>query len=224
MTLLVCLHTLAHDDCTILSFTDGGALGLPGRGRALTADAIGLGGYPGSPSAPTATVLPPNRYGPLYRRGRHGSFAGAETAGGSASSAGSGHARALSGGHAAGSVGHSRAGSLGRRAAKLRKGRSFGRANGGSDFGAGGAMAAGFGAGPRIGGSGLAGRGDGLGRSSSGVVKPGGRYRFRHVRFNRAHARITYAGAPLSIRDFCLVLDARVYQSLEGSWRTILNK
>lgn len=48
--------------------------------------------------------------------------------------------------------------------------------------------------------------------------------RFKHVRVNRMHARVTYDGQPISINDFGLVLDNRVYRNLEGGWRTVLNR
>lgn len=47
------------------------------------------------------------------------------------------------------------------------------------------------------------------------------RYKFKSVRFNRMHARLTYEGYPFSVTDFHLVLDACVYRNVEGSWRTI---
>jgi len=49
-------------------------------------------------------------------------------------------------------------------------------------------------------------------------------YRFKHVRFNRMHVRLSYEGPPLSVTNFMLVLDASVYRGLEGGWRTILNR
>lgn len=48
--------------------------------------------------------------------------------------------------------------------------------------------------------------------------------RFRHVRFNRISARLTYEGYPITITDFGLMVDASVYHNIDGSWRSILNK
>lgn len=49
---------------------------------------------------------------------------------------------------------------------------------------------------------------------------------FVHVRFNRVHCRITYAGqrVPISMSDFKLVLDTKVYVDFEGSWRDIFSR
>ena len=60
--------------------------------------------------------------------------------------------------------------------------------------------------------------------SANFTPPPPRRLRFRHVRVNRMHARITYAGPPISITDFGLVLDNRVYRNLEGGWVTLLNR
>ncbi len=48
--------------------------------------------------------------------------------------------------------------------------------------------------------------------------------RFKHVRVNRMHARLTYEGYPLTIHDFGLVLDNRVYRNVEGGWKSVLNR
>jgi hypothetical protein len=48
--------------------------------------------------------------------------------------------------------------------------------------------------------------------------------KFKHVRFNRMHARLTYEGPALSIRNFGLVLDNRVYRNIDGGWKTVLNR
>lgn len=48
--------------------------------------------------------------------------------------------------------------------------------------------------------------------------------KFKHVRFNRMHARLTYESPALSIRNFGLVLDNRVYRNIDGGWRTVLNR
>ena len=47
---------------------------------------------------------------------------------------------------------------------------------------------------------------------------------FRRVRFNRVHAKLTYEGYPFNITEFGLVLDARVYNDVEGGWRVLLNR
>lgn len=49
---------------------------------------------------------------------------------------------------------------------------------------------------------------------------------FVHVRFNRVHCRITYTGqrVPISMSDFKLVLDTKVYVDFEGSWRDIFSR
>lgn len=49
---------------------------------------------------------------------------------------------------------------------------------------------------------------------------------FVHVRFNRVHCRITYNGqrVPISMSDFKLVLDTKVYVDFEGSWRDIFSR
>ncbi|GIL87249.1 hypothetical protein Vretifemale_15344, partial [Volvox reticuliferus] len=51
--------------------------------------------------------------------------------------------------------------------------------------------------------------------------------RFRHVRFNRMAARLTYTGPRLSIgggAGWGLVIDARVYRNIVGGWKDILAK
>jgi len=48
--------------------------------------------------------------------------------------------------------------------------------------------------------------------------------KFKHVRFNRMHARLTYESPALSIRNFGLVLDNRVYRNIDGGWKTVLNR
>jgi hypothetical protein len=44
------------------------------------------------------------------------------------------------------------------------------------------------------------------------------------VRFNRAHARLTYESPAFSVRGFGLVLDNRVYRNIDGGWKTVLNR
>lgn len=109
-----------------------------------------------------------------------------------------------------------------------------------------GAAAAGAAAGASVGGMGsTAGPGAGPGAAAApGVSTPGaqpgagtsgagaGRPRappvrsikFKHVRFNRMHARLTYESPALSIRNFGLVLDNRVYRNIDGGWKTVLNR
>ena len=48
--------------------------------------------------------------------------------------------------------------------------------------------------------------------------------KFKHVRFNRVHARLTYESPALSIRNFGLDLDNRVYRNIDGGWRSVLNR
>ncbi len=53
------------------------------------------------------------------------------------------------------------------------------------------------------------------------------RLRFRHVRFNRIAARLTYTGPRLSIGSaggWGLVIDSRVYRNILGGWRDIIKK
>lgn len=54
--------------------------------------------------------------------------------------------------------------------------------------------------------------------------RPARGLRFKHVRVNRLCARVTFEGPPITINDFGLVLDNRVYRNLEGGWRTVLNR
>lgn len=113
-----------------------------------------------------------------------------------------------------------------------------------------GAAAAGAAAGASVGGilpAAAAGSGAGLAGSTAaaaaqGAATPGGQaaagageagrprapparsIKFKHVRFNRMHARLTYEGPALSIRNFGLVLDNRVYRNIDGGWKTVLNR
>eukprot|EP00775_Hariotina_reticulata_P010874 gene10874-11028_t len=48
--------------------------------------------------------------------------------------------------------------------------------------------------------------------------------RFKHVRFNRVVVRVTWEGPPLSINNFGLVLDKKVYRNIAGGWKDVLNK
>jgi hypothetical protein len=61
-------------------------------------------------------------------------------------------------------------------------------------------------------------------RSASSKSTNTRKIRFRHVRINRMHARVTYSGPPITVKEFGLVLDTRVYRSMEGSWKTVLNR
>ncbi len=54
--------------------------------------------------------------------------------------------------------------------------------------------------------------------------RPVRRIRFKHVRFNRVAARLTYEGAPLSVSGLGLVLDNCVYRNIDGGWVTVLNR
>lgn len=54
--------------------------------------------------------------------------------------------------------------------------------------------------------------------------RPGRALRFKHVRVNRLCARVTFEGPPITVNDFGLVLDNRVYRNLEGGWKTVLNR
>jgi hypothetical protein len=116
-----------------------------------------------------------------------------------------------------------------------------------------GAAAAGAAAGASVGGgilpaagagsgAGLAGGAAAAGAGAQGAATPGGQaaagggdagrprappvrsIKFKHVRFNRMHARLTYEGPALSIRNFGLVLDNRVYRNIDGGWKTVLNR
>jgi hypothetical protein len=110
------------------------------------------------------------------------------------------------------------------------------------------AAAAGAAAGASVGGTGLAaGAGAGVGGAAAGQARatpsrqaaaagPAGAgagrsqappvrsIKFKHVRFNRAHARLTYESPAFSVRGFGLVLDNRVYRNIDGGWKTVLNR
>eukprot|EP00878_Enallax_costatus_P023923 GHUV01025489.1.p1 GENE.GHUV01025489.1~~GHUV01025489.1.p1 ORF type:complete len:403 (+),score=144.92 GHUV01025489.1:2173-3381(+) len=60
--------------------------------------------------------------------------------------------------------------------------------------------------------------------AATAVKKPVRSILFKHVRFNRMHAKLTYEGPPLSISGFGLVLDNRVYRNIDGGWRSVLNR
>lgn len=60
--------------------------------------------------------------------------------------------------------------------------------------------------------------------AAAAVKKPVRSILFKHVRFNRMHAKLTYEGPPLSISGFGLVLDNRVYRNIDGGWRSVLNR
>lgn len=62
------------------------------------------------------------------------------------------------------------------------------------------------------------------GGGSRSRVLPVRSIKFKHVRFNRMHARLTYESPALSIRNFGLVLDNRVYRNIDGGWKTVLNR
>ncbi|GIL56314.1 hypothetical protein Vafri_11691 [Volvox africanus] len=65
------------------------------------------------------------------------------------------------------------------------------------------------------------------GTGSRGRGRAPRRLRFRHVRFNRMAARLTYTGPRLSIGSgggWGLVIDARVYRNIVGGWKDILAK
>jgi hypothetical protein len=69
----------------------------------------------------------------------------------------------------------------------------------------------------------------GAGAAGSGATAPSRQVpvrsiKFKHVRFNRVNARLTYEGPPLSISGFGLVLDNRVYRNIDGGWKTVLNR
>ena len=40
--------------------------------------------------------------------------------------------------------------------------------------------------------------------------------RFRHVRFNKMYARLTWEGPPINITDWGIVLDPSVYHNIDG--------
>jgi hypothetical protein len=47
--------------------------------------------------------------------------------------------------------------------------------------------------------------------------------RFKYVKLNRAHMRITYAGKPIGIKDRVLVINSYACENLDGSWRDLLS-
>ncbi|KAL0030048.1 hypothetical protein WJX79_003167 [Trebouxia sp. C0005] len=47
---------------------------------------------------------------------------------------------------------------------------------------------------------------------------------FVHFAINRVHCRVTYKGAPFNIKDFKVLLDAQVYEDLEGRWVDLFNR
>jgi hypothetical protein len=47
--------------------------------------------------------------------------------------------------------------------------------------------------------------------------------RFKYVKLNRAHMRITYQGKPLGIKDRVLVINSYTCENLDGSWRDLLS-
>ena len=47
--------------------------------------------------------------------------------------------------------------------------------------------------------------------------------RFKYVKLNRAHMRITYQGKPLGIKDRVLVINSYACENLDGSWRDLLS-
>lgn len=61
----------------------------------------------------------------------------------------------------------------------------------------------------------------GAGRSQAPPVRS---IKFKHVRFNRAHARLTYESSAFNVRGFGLVLDNRVYRNIDGGWKDVLNR
>jgi hypothetical protein len=70
----------------------------------------------------------------------------------------------------------------------------------------------------------LAAGGAGGGQAAARSRGPVRAIKFKHVRFNRMHARLTYESPALSIRSFGLVLDNRVYRNVEGGWTSVLNR
>ncbi|WIA10179.1 hypothetical protein OEZ85_010383 [Tetradesmus obliquus] len=64
----------------------------------------------------------------------------------------------------------------------------------------------------------------GAAAAAAAVPASPGAIKFKHVRFNRVNARLTYEGPPLSISGFGLVLDNRVYRNIDGGWTTVLNR
>jgi hypothetical protein len=55
-------------------------------------------------------------------------------------------------------------------------------------------------------------------KSSTRLLK-----RFRYVKLNRAHMRITYQGYPLGIKDRVLVINSYTCENLDGTWRDLLS-
>ena len=47
--------------------------------------------------------------------------------------------------------------------------------------------------------------------------------RFKYVKLNRAHMRITYAGKPIGIKDRVLVINSYACENLDGTWRDLLS-
>lgn len=47
--------------------------------------------------------------------------------------------------------------------------------------------------------------------------------RFKYVKLNRAHMRITYQGYPLGIKDRVLVINSYTCENLDGTWRDLLS-
>lgn len=47
--------------------------------------------------------------------------------------------------------------------------------------------------------------------------------RFRYVKLNRAHMRITYQGYPIGIKDRVLVINSYTCENLDGTWRDLLS-
>ena len=47
--------------------------------------------------------------------------------------------------------------------------------------------------------------------------------RFKYVKLNRAHMRITYAGKPIGIKDRVLVINSYACENLDGSWRDLMS-
>lgn len=152
------------------SSSSSGVPSAGARARALTADSI----------APDV----PNRYGPLYRRGRLASRS-------HGSSSGDGGVLAAVQAVQSGTRHHKRVSSGGLPKAASHRGSN-----------AGGVLVAGA-AGAQQGGQ----RGSTAVRMGSRGPRVSYLYRFKHVRFNRMHARVTYDGPPLSLNDFRLVSD-----------------
>ena len=47
--------------------------------------------------------------------------------------------------------------------------------------------------------------------------------RFKYVKLNRAHMRITYQGYPIGIKDRVLVINSYTCENLDGTWRDLLS-